>query len=205
MITYLDGYLVEKALARTVIDVNNIGFELQIPMSTYDRLPAVGEKLTLQVYFYFRQDTMQLFGFYTESEKSLFHLLITSVSGVGPKLALNVLSSFPVKGFCTAISNNDIKVLSRINGIGKRSAERLVIELKDKIQDFAPEAFVPEQLSSLSPENARAVEDAVSALVTLGFKSDAARKTVSALLKEIPESDIRADVLIRRALVVINN
>ena len=205
MIAYLDGHLVEKALTRMVVDVNGVGFELLIPISTYDRLPPVGENVTLKVYFYFRQENMQLFGFYTDTEKALFHLLITSVSGIGPKLALSVLSSLPVTTFCTAISNKDLKVLSRINGIGKRSAERLIIELKDKIQDIVPEATMEEQSSSLSPNDARAVEDAVSALITLGFKSDPARKTINSLIKDIPKSDIRPELLIRQALVLLNN
>ena len=205
MIAYLDGHLVEKTLIRVVIDVNGVGFELSIPVSTYDKLPPVGEKLTLKVYLHFRQEILQLFGFYTDAEKALFQLLISSVSGIGPRLALNVLSSMPINTFCAAISNNDIKVLSSINGIGKRSAERLVIELKDKIQDIAPEAFIAEQQPSLSPEKARSVEDAISALITLGFKPEAARKTVRTLCKDLEESDIKPQLLIRRALVVLNN
>lgn len=205
MITYLDGHLVEKTLTRVVIDVNGVGFELSIPVSTYDKLPPVGERFTLKVYLHFRQEILQLFGFYTDAEKVLFQLLISSVSGIGPRLALNVLSSMPINTFCAAISNNDIKVLSSINGIGKRSAERLVIELKDKIQDIAPEAFIAEQQPSLSPDNARSVEDAISALITLGFKPEAARKTVQTLCKDLEESDIKPQLLIRRALVVLNN
>ena len=205
MIAYLDGHLVEKTLIRVVIDVNGVGFELSIPVSTYDKLPPVGEKLTLKVYLHFRQEILQLFGFYTDAEKALFQLLISSVSGIGPRLALNVLSSMPINTFCAAISNNDIKVLSSINGIGKRSAERLVIELKDKIQDIAPEAFIAEQQPSLSPDKARSVEDAISALITLGFKPEAARKTVQTLCKDLEESDIKPQLLIRRALVVLNN
>ena len=111
----------------------------------------------------------------------------------------------PINIFCAAISNNEIKVLSRISGIGKRSAERLVIELKDKIQDIAPEAFIVEQQSSLSPDKARSVEDAISALITLGFKPEAARKTVQSLCKDLEESEIQPQLLIRRALVVLNN
>ena len=205
MIAYLDGPLAEKELTRAVLDIRGIGIELLIPMSTYDKLPPVGERVSLKTYFHFRQDTMQLYGFYTDAEKALFRLLIASVSGVGPKLALSILSSLPVTAFCTAISNKDIKVLSRISGIGKRSAERLIIELKEKIQDIAPEVDLSDNLSSLSSDNAKAVEDAISALITLGFKPDAARKTINSLVKELSESDLQPQLLIRQALGVLNS
>ena len=205
MIAYLNGQLAEKELTRAVLDIQGVGVELLIPMSTYDKLPSVGERIVLKIYFHFRQETMQLFGFYTDAEKALFHLLITSVSGVGPKLALSILSSLPVNAFCTAILNKDIKALSRISGIGKRSAERLIIELKDKIQEIAPEADFTDRLSSLSLDGGKAVEDAISALITLGFKSDTARKTVNSLVKDLSESELKPQLLIRRALGVLNS
>jgi holliday junction DNA helicase RuvA len=205
MLAYLRGNLVEKELTRAVIDVNGIGFELLIPMSTYDKLPRVGEELALKTYLHVRQDIMQLFGFFTDPERALFLMLISSVSGIGPKLALNVLSSMPMDVFSLAILDNNIKSLSRISGIGKRSAERLVIELKDKINDVCPEVAITGHTTSLSPAGAKAVDDSVSGLITLGFKKEAARKSVDKLIKELPESEWTPEILIRRALVILNS
>ena len=205
MIDYLDGNLAEKALTRAVVDVNGIGFELLIPMSTYDKLPSVGERIVLKVYHHVRQDLMQLFGFFTRDEKTLFMLLVSSVSGVGPKLALNILSSLPVTTFCNAIAHKDIRVLSRISGIGKRSAERLIIELKDKVQDIFPEAGFEATSTALSPNSSKSVEDSISGLITLGFKPDSARKTVNQVLKDLNESEVSPELLIRRALIILNS
>ena len=205
MISFLNGNLAEKLLTRAVVEVNDIGFKLSIPMSTYDKLPSIGEKILLYAYLHVRQDIMQLYGFSTEEEKSLFLLLITYVSGVGPKLALNILSSMPVKSFASSIIEGDVKALSRINGIGKRSAERLVIELKDKIQDLAGDANFGGTEETLSQPALKAVEDAISGLITLGFKVDSARKTIGLIMKEVPEEECTPELLIRKALMVLNS
>ncbi len=204
MISFLTGHLADKSLTRTVVEVHGIGFEILIPMSTYDRLPSVGEQVTLVTYLHVREDHMLLFGFHTEAEKTLFTMLIASVSGIGPKLALNILSSMPVSTFCQAVADKDLKRLSRISGIGKRSAERLVIELKDKIHDVLPEVGGADAASALSPESRKAAEDAAAALMTLGFKAETARKTIHQLVSEPDAAGSSAEQLIRLALKRLN-
>ncbi len=204
MIAIIRGKLEQKSLTKIVVDVNGIGFELFIPMSTYDKLPEKSNTITLNTCLHLRQDSVQLYGFVTLPEKSLFLMLINSVSGIGPKLALNILSSMPVNSFCTAIINNDIKTLSGINGIGKRSAERLAVELRDKISEIFPGAGLANLPTGLSPVSSKGIEDAVSGLITLGFKPDSSRKTVSKLAGKMPESEITAQSLIRNALIILN-
>lgn len=197
MIAQLTGRLLDKDLTRVVIDVNGIGFELLIPMSTFDRLPREGEQVTLKTWLHVREDALQLFGFQTDSERQLF-LLVTGVQGIGPKLGLSVLSCMSVENFCAAVINSDVKALSRIQGIGKRSAERLTVELKGKIEAVAPAVALGGK-----PSEARLgayAEDAIGALITLGFKADQARKTVRALIDDLPEEQRTTDNLIRQAL-----
>jgi Holliday junction DNA helicase RuvA len=204
MITQLTGTLIEKDITRIVIDVHGVGYELFIPMSTYDKLPREGDSMSIRTWLYVREDAMVLYGFASKSEKALFTLLINTVSGIGPKLGLNVLSAMPVSVFCDAVVQGNVKQLSQISGIGKRSAERMVVELKDKLGDIAPQAT----LSGMAGETVagtavKAIEDAVGGLTTLGFKADAARKCVSQLATEL-DDDITAEALIRKALTVLN-
>ncbi len=205
MIDFVDGNLAEKALTRAVIEVNQIGFSVLIPMSTYDRLPSVGERLCLNTYLHVRDDLLQLYGFATVEERALFQMLIASVSGVGPKLALNILSSMSVGSFSSAIVNKDIRTLSRISGIGKRSAERLIIELKDKIDEILPEACISSGETVMSEAGQRAIEDAVAGLITLGFKADAARKTIGKLAGAQAEEELTPENLIRCSLQILNS
>ena len=127
MISRLTGKLVESDLTEAVIDVNGIGFSVSIPMSTFEKLPTVGGAVSLYTVLQVREDNMQLFGFATKEERTLFNLLTATVSGIGPKLALNVLSCISIDGFIRAVSESDVKALSKINGIGKRTAERMVV------------------------------------------------------------------------------
>lgn len=204
MIAYVKGVLAEKDLTRAVVEANGIGYELQIPMSTYDRLPRENEPVTLKTYLHVRDDGMLLFGFHADEERSLFTLLIGAVSGIGPKLALNILSCMSVDNFCRAIAEQDTKALSRISGIGKRSAERLVVELRDKVAEIAPAAALgaaPPVAEAMSRQS----EDAVSGLISLGFKPDAARKAVHTLRQESPDKEMSAQDIIRQALSKFNN
>lgn len=202
MIARLTGTLIECDLTALVIDVNGIGYSVAVPMSTYDQMPTTGNRVTLLTHLYVREDALQLFGFATPEERELFQLLI-SVSGVGCRLALNVLSCMPVKTFCERVVAEDVKALSRINGIGKRSAERLVVELREKVKDIAPEAGfagTPEKAAS-----SREAQDAIAALETLGFKGEAARKAVAKLCTDSEDAKPTAENLIRKALAVLNS
>ncbi|MDP7741795.1 MAG: Holliday junction branch migration protein RuvA [Lentisphaeria bacterium] len=204
MISYLQGALAEKNLTRVVIDVQGIGFEVFIPMSTYDRLPREGDKTMLRTYMHIRDDAMQLYGFASEVERALFVMLISSVSGIGPKIGLNMLSALPAPVLCEAIVREDVKALIRINGVGKRTAERLVVELKDKIGEVAPEIAAGVRLDHGDGEVLQAAEDAINGLVTLGFKIDASRTAVGAVSADLSDGEQTADNLIRAALVTLN-
>ena len=198
MISHLSGKLAEKELTRAVIDVGGVGYEVAIPMSTFDRLPLIGEPVALKTQMHVREDAMVLYGFHSNLERDLFRM-VTNVSGIGPKLGLSILSCMAVERFCSAIVSSDIKAISGIQGIGKRSAERLCVELKDKIDAIAPAVSLS---GGKIGEDAlsKDAEDAVSGLVTLGFKQDQARKAVRALLEELPRSQQSAQNLIRKAL-----
>ena len=202
MISHLQGTLAECDLTEVVVDVHGVGYQVSVPMSTYDRLPRQGEPVRLLTYLQVREDLMQLFGFFTKEERALFQLLIT-VSGVGPRLALNILSCMSVDRFCQTLVAEDVKGLSKINGIGKRSAERLVVELREKVKEVAPAAAFggAAPTASLSDE----AQDAVSALETLGFKVDAARKVVQALCADAGDKQATAENLIRKALAQLNS
>ena len=194
MIAFLSGLLAESSASSCVVDVNGVGYELLIPVSTFEKLPHIGEKVKLLVHMQVREDAITLFGFYSSEEKQLFNKLI-DVSGVGGKLALNVLSTMPAGNFCAAVASGDVKAISRINGIGKRTAERLIVELKGKLDLAGGSDGTP----SL-PSN-EAVNDAALALEQLGFKRDAINKTLNTLVAEIPVEEQTSEKLLRAAIM----
>ena len=195
MIGMLSGKLAAKDFTGCLIDVGGVGYEVQIPLSTFDRLPLEGEAVRLFIHTAVREDAITLFGFASAEEKKLFQQLI-GVSGVGGKLALNVLSAMPASSFCAAVASGDVKSLSRINGVGKRTAERLIVELKGKLEGIDPAAAPPERNS--------AGADAAAALEQLGFRKDLVNKTVNALIAELPEAERSTENLIRHALLRLN-
>src|SRR6202171_2742582 len=133
MITFLHGKLVESLPTQVVVDVNGVGYEALIPLSSYDKLPQPGQEVKLLTHLVVREDAHVLYGFMSVAERELFRLLINTVSGIGPKIALNILSGINVIAFRGAVANSDFKVLSQISGVGRKTAERIVVELKDKI------------------------------------------------------------------------
>jgi Holliday junction DNA helicase RuvA len=166
-------------------------------------MPREGEAVTLRTLLHVREDLLQLFGFATDAERLLFVRLIGTVTGIGPKLGLNILSAMSVETFCAHIVNRDTKALAKISGIGKRTAERLVVELSGKLDDIAPAVAItgkPAGEPGAAPTLNKAAEDAVSGLVTLGLKPDVARKTVHQLVQELPAEQVSAEKLIRLAL-----
>ena len=195
MIAYLKGALAEKHPTRVVVDVGGVGYEVFIPLSSYDRLPPVGESCRVLTFDYVRVDTRQLFGFMDEAERRMFVLLMT-ISGIGPKLALAALSGLTVRELKAAIVEGDVKRLSSVSGIGKKMAERMVVELRDKLgEGEAMEAVAG--ADAPAAENMR-LRDAVLALVALGYKQEQARKMVRKAVgtREPPE----VDDIIRMAL-----
>ena len=173
MIAYLKGQLIYKSPEHTVVDVNGVGYKVFTPLSTYYSLPKPGESVSLRIHTRVREDELKLFGFLTEEEQTIFEKLIT-INKVGPKLALGILSGMSPTDLLTAIINNDAARLSAIPGVGKKTAERLALEMKDKLSDLALE--MEHQPSSSSPEGF--YEDALSALVNLGYKKPQAEKAL---------------------------
>jgi holliday junction DNA helicase RuvA len=176
MITFLDGKLVSALPTQATVDVNGVGYEVFIPLSSYDKLPTVGQAIRILTHLAVREDAHILYGFMTVPERDLFRLLVNNVSGIGPKLALAVLSGMSVSNFKTAVVNSDITAISTISGLGKKTAERIVLELKDKLGvaaawEAATAAHAP------TPEQEQANE-AVLALIALGYKQVDAHKAV---------------------------
>jgi len=168
MITFLHGKLVESLPTQITVDVNGVGYEALIPLSSFDKLPLPGQSIKLLTQLIVREDAHTLYGFMTSEERDLFRLLIHTVSGIGPKTALNVLSGISVTAFRGAVAGGDLKSLSKISGVGKKTAERIVVELKDKI-GMAGAWEAASAKHSLSADEQR-INDAVLALVALGFK-----------------------------------
>lgn len=178
MIALITGQIAYKSIDHVIVDVGGVGYRVAIPLSTFYMLPDQGS-VRLHVYTHVREDAIQLFGFLTAEEKELFILLL-SVSGVGPKLALNILSHASVAALRTSIAGSDAKRLSALPGIGKKTAERLVLELKEKISKLvASHPMQPLATSShFAPDR---LEDALSALLNLGYKEAQARKALETL------------------------
>jgi Holliday junction DNA helicase RuvA len=168
MITFLHGKLIEALPTHVTVDVNGVGYEALIPLSSFDKLPQPGQFIKLLTQLIVREDAHTLYGFMSAEERDLFRLLIHTVSGIGPKTALNVLSGISVTAFRGAVAGGDLKSLSKISGVGKKTAERIVVELKDKI-GMAGAWEAASAKHSLSPDEQR-INDAVLALVALGFK-----------------------------------
>jgi Holliday junction DNA helicase RuvA len=176
MITFLHGKLVEALPTHVVVDVNGVGYEALIPLSSYDKLPSPGQPVTLLTQLVVREDAHTLYGFMTTDERDLFRLLVNNVSGIGPKIALNILSGISVTAFRGAVAGADIKALSQISGVGKKTAERIVVELRDKI-GMAGAWEAASAKRGLSADEQR-LNDAVLALIALGFKQIEAHDSV---------------------------
>jgi holliday junction DNA helicase RuvA len=199
MISFLDGELVEALPTQVVISVQGVGYLVQIPLSSFEQLPAVGARLKLLIHFVVREDAHLLFGFVTAAERDLFRLLVQHVTGVGPKLALGVLSGMSVGQFKAAVVNGDINVLSKISGLGKKTAERIILELKDKVGVAAAWELAA---SGRNDQQAKG-NDAVLALLSLGFKQVEAQKAVREILSRAKTEEINTEELVRRALKLL--
>lgn len=196
MITYLEGTLREVLPTQVVIEVHGVGYEVLIPLSSYDRLPQPGQPVRLLTHLQVREDAHILFGFASPEERDLFRLLVTRVSGVGPKLALAVLSGMDVTRFKGAVVDSDIASIAKISGLGKKTAERIVLELKDKLGVAA--AWEAASADKAPSAEARSANDAVLALIALGYKQvDAAKAVREVALKN---KEAAAEELVRLAL-----
>lgn len=195
MIAYLRGVLAEKEITRVVVECHGVGYEAAIPLSTFDRLPAEGAEVKLYTHHEVREDAQLLFGFATKPERDMFRL-VTTVSGVGPKLALAVLSGLTIGDLQLAVSQGDAKRLAAVKGIGKKTAARIVVELKDKIN---PIEALANATAETSREQGAVLRDAMLALAALGFSEDIARAKVQQLLDGEPGlADV--ETILKRAL-----
>jgi Holliday junction DNA helicase RuvA len=196
MIAFLTGRLARKTPTHLTLDVQGVGYEVWIPLSTYYGLPSVECATALHIHTHLREDAIQLFGFLTPAEKESF-LLLTSVSGIGPKLALSVLSSLPVADLVSAIQSGDIDKLSTVPGIGKKSAGRLALELKDKIGKISIAGKPGEAAANITVDGP--YEDALSALVNLGYRPQDARDALKRVSAST-QSSVALQDLIREGL-----
>ncbi len=197
MINFLQGKLIETLPTQITVDVQGIGYEVLIPLSSYDKLPGVGQEVRILTHLAVREDAHTLYGFMTTQERDMFRLLINTVSGIGPKIALNILSGMNVTALRGAVAQADIKSLSRISGVGRKTAERIVVELKDKIGAAGAWEAASAQ-RALSPEDQK-VNDAVLALIALGFKQAEAHEAVRAALATLGEK-VTVEDLVRACL-----
>jgi Holliday junction DNA helicase RuvA len=176
MITFLHGKLVEALPTQAIVEVQGVGYEVLIPLSSFDKLPQPGSEVKLLTQLIVREDAHVLYGFASAAERDLFRLLINNVSGIGPKTALNILSGMNAVAFRGAVANGDVKSLSQISGVGKKTAERIVVELRDKIG--AAGAWEASSAARSLSASDQKLNDAVLALMALGFKQVEAHDTV---------------------------
>jgi Holliday junction DNA helicase RuvA len=176
MITFLEGTLVEALPTHVVVGVNGVGYHVAIPLSSYDKLPPVGQPIRILTHLQVREDAHVLFGFMSHAERDLFRLLVANVTGIGPKTALDVLSGTTVANFKAAVVAGDAGLLAKTKGIGKKTAERIIVELKDKV-GIAAAWEAASATHAPTPEEAQ-VNDAVLALISLGYKQVDAHKAV---------------------------
>lgn len=197
MISFLRGRVFVALPQRIILDVNGVGYEVNVPLSVFDELnPVEGDELTLKTYLHIRENMQVLYGFATEAEKDIFLLLIDRVSGIGPSTAMAILSGLSVDQFKRAVVEKDANSIARAKGVGKKTAERIILELKDKIGLASTWEAQAEGVTT------QAVGDAELALIALGFKQVEARKALASATKD--NAGLSTDELIRQALRFLN-
>jgi Holliday junction DNA helicase RuvA len=200
MIALIYGKIAYKGISSIVVDVGGVGYRVFIPLTTFYELPEAAEPVTLHVHTHVKEDAINLFGFYTIRERDLFQLLI-SVSGIGPKMAMNIISGMVVHDLLQAISRGDVGKLVGIPGVGRKMAERLILELKEKV-------IKKMEIEQVPAENDRSVnyeaikEDVLSALVNLGYKSNMAKDTIDKVARAL-EENLTLDILLKKSLKLL--
>jgi Holliday junction DNA helicase RuvA len=180
VITFLHGKLIDALPTQVVVEVGGVGYEVLIPLSSFDKLPSPGQEVKLLTQLVIREDAHTLYGFMSGAERELFRLLVHTVSGIGPKIALNILSGISVTAFRGAVANGDVKSLSQISGVGKKTAERMIVELRDKFG--AAGAWEAASARHTLSADDQKINDAVLALIALGFKQVEAHDAVRGAL-----------------------
>lgn len=203
MIGRLRGILLEKQPPEVLLDVSGVGYEIQLPMSSFYPLPEIGEEAVIYTHFVVREDAQLLYGFADKHERSMFRLLI-KVNGVGPKLALAILSGMSANQFVICINNEAVSSLVKLPGVGKKTAERLVVEMKDRLKNWSGADLLTPESDKTAFENeiantfisANAKDEAIGALVALGYKPATAEKVI----KQVYQEEMDCEALIRSAL-----
>ena len=193
MIGRLTGKILAKQAPMVLLDVNGVGYEVFVPMNTFYQLPVEGQTISLHTHFVVREDAQILYGFYQLRERELFRMLI-KINGVGPKMALAILSGISLDELIACVAANDVVQLTRVPGVGRKTAERLLVEMRDKLANW--EEFAAAGDSSLAGKLSGVMNDASSALVALGYKAAEATK----LVKKVYQAELSSEELIRLAL-----
>ena len=201
MIALISGKIASKSISNVIIDVQGVGYRVFIPLTTFYELPETGAIITLHIHTNVKEDAINLFGFYTTQERDLFQLMI-SVSGIGPKMSMNILSGIPAQELLGAISDGNVNKLTRIPGVGKKMAERLILELKEKVikkmmMEELPQANAQNRLDDMI------AEDVISALVNLGYKSNVAKDALDKAIRE-SSGEMVMDQLLKKTLKIIS-
>lgn len=201
MIARLSGILIEKSITQCVVDVCGVGYRVVVPLTTFYELPEVGAPVVVHIHTHVREDAIAFYGFHALEERTVFQLMI-SVSGIGPKLAINILSGIAAQELIRAVTTDDLKRLTGIPGVGKKTAERMILEMKDKAAKLgaaaAPAGTVAEEAGD------QVKDDAHSALVNLGYKGTAVKEVIDRILREAPGA-LSLDQLLKQALKTIGN
>ena len=203
MIAHIKGKIIYKSPESVIVDAGGVGYEVYIPLSTYYKLPDIEEYVSLNTYTHVREDAFQLYGFLTQREKSIFQLLI-GVSGVGPRLARNILSGIPADDLASAVSAGDIARLKAIPGIGGKTAERLVVELRDKMAVMVREQRARIDGQEITDKGDGIYRDVFSALVNLGYKGPLADKAIEKI-KKVNTETTTFEALLKESLKVLAN
>jgi holliday junction DNA helicase RuvA len=200
MIALICGKIAYKEIASVVIDTNGVGYRVFIPLTTFYELPEAGESVTLHVHTHVKEDAINLFGFYTTQERDLFQLMI-SVSGIGPKIAMNIISGITAGELFQAISGGNVGKLVSIPGVGRKMAERLILELREKIAKKMTLEQVP-AASDQQKGDEMIKEDVLSALVNLGYKNNTAKDALDKVL-QMTEENLSLDALLKKTLKIL--
>lgn len=196
MIEYLKGTLTEKTPTHVVVDVGGVGYGVHVSVITYEQLGDLATEVTLLTYLHVREDLMQLYGFFEAQERVMFELLI-AVSGIGPRSAQSMLSKITVEDLRQAIVSANLDILTTIPGIGRKTAQRMVVELKDKLEKFAPSEIGK---AGIEMPRKSVSDEAMLALISLGYKKTVAEKAILTALKEVRDPEVSVEKLIRTAL-----
>jgi len=198
MIARISGILIQKSATQCVVDVHGTGYSIAVPLTTFYDLPDIGQAVILQIHTHVREDAINLYGFHTQQDREVFQLLI-SVSGIGPKLAVNILSGIAAPELIRAVMEEDLKRLTGIPGVGKKTAERMILELKDKAAKLGREMVM---IGALDKTGDTVQDDALSALVNLGYRTPAAKDVIERIVREAQTSP-SLDSLLKQALRVL--